>query len=142
MVEMIETADIMNQATPSSLVILDEVGRGTSTHDGLAIAQACMEHLHGVGCRTLFATHFHELAEAAESLPNAACMMMDQSDGLHGEAYSHRVRPGKAGRSHGLKVARMAGMPETVLNRAEEILGGYLHDASPMRNAVTERKRK
>src|SRR6476620_11288745 len=73
MVEMLETAAILNQATPRSLVILDEVGRGTSTHDGLAIAQAAMEHLHDLGCRTLFSTHYHELAAATETMPHAVC---------------------------------------------------------------------
>jgi DNA mismatch repair protein MutS len=92
MVEMLETSAILNQATPHSLVILDEVGRGTSAHDGLSIAQACMEFLHDVtGCRTLFATHFHELADAAEAMKHAACMAMDVMDASAG-----RVRPRRA----------------------------------------------
>ena len=123
MVEMLETAAILNQATPRSLVILDEVGRGTSTHDGLAIAQACMEYLHDVvGCRTLFSTHYHELAEAAETMPNAVCMAMDASPGLHEEMFSYTVAAGRAGQSYGLRVAERAGLPDVVLRRAGTLL--------------------
>ncbi|WP_161993743.1 DNA mismatch repair protein MutS [Muricoccus nepalensis] len=124
MVEMLETAAILKQATARSLVILDEVGRGTSTHDGLAIAQASMEYLHDeVGCRTLFATHFHELADAAEAMPWAVCMAMDASPGRHDEMFAFKVRAGRAGQSYGLRVATHAGMPATVLRRAAELLG-------------------
>ena len=95
-----ETAAVPTQATERSLVILDEIGRGTSTHDGLAIAQACLEHLHHVvGCRTLFATHFHELADAAEAMPHAACMAMEAAPGRHGEIFTYRIGPGRAGLS-------------------------------------------
>jgi DNA mismatch repair protein MutS len=131
MVEMLETAAILNQATSRSLVILDEVGRGTSTHDGLSIAQACMEYLHDeVGCRTLFATHYHELADAAESLTHALCMTMDAAAGQHGDIFSYKVLPGRSGRSYGLKVAALAGLPGPVLRRAEEILAQHI-DRSP-----------
>ncbi len=123
MVEMLETAAILNQATEHSLVILDEVGRGTSTHDGLAIAQASMEHMHDVvGCRTLFATHYHELADAVDPMAHAVCMAMDASAGQHGDVFSYRVAPGRAGQSYGLKVAALAGLPASVLARAEELL--------------------
>jgi DNA mismatch repair protein MutS len=129
MVEMLETAAILNQATGRSLVILDEVGRGTSTHDGLSIAQACMEHLHDVvGCRTVFATHYHELADAADKMPDAVCMAMEATPGSHGDVFTYRIGPGKAGRSHGLKVAALAGMPASVLSRATELLAGYTGD--------------
>ena len=122
MVEMLETAAILNQATGRSLVILDEVGRGTSTHDGLSIAQACMEHLHDVvGCRT----HYHELADAADKMPHAVCMATEATPGSHGEVFTYRIGPGRAGHSHGLKVAALAGMPATVLARAAELLAGY-----------------
>ncbi len=111
LVEMLETAAILNQATERSLVILDEVGRGTSTHDGLAIAQATMEHLHDVvGCRTLFATHFHELANAADAMPHATCMAMDATAGQHGDVFTFKVTQGRARQSHGLKAAALAGM--------------------------------
>ncbi|TDH60461.1 DNA mismatch repair protein MutS [Dankookia rubra] len=125
MVEMLETAAILNQATPRSLVILDEVGRGTSTHDGLAIAQAAMEHLHDLGCRTLFSTHYHELADAAEAMPHAVCMAMEASAGRRGAVFSYRVVPGRAGRSYGLKVAALAGLPAAVLHRAEQLLAQH-----------------
>ncbi|WP_052402704.1 DNA mismatch repair protein MutS [Muricoccus aerilatus] len=123
MVEMLQTSAILTQATARSLVILDEVGRGTSTHDGLSIAQASMEFLHDtVGCRTLFATHFHELADAAESMPHAVCRAMDASAGRHGSVFSYRVVPGRSGLSYGLKVAELAGMPAAVLERAAQLL--------------------
>jgi DNA mismatch repair protein MutS len=126
MVEMLETSAILNQATERSLVILDEVGRGTATHDGLSIAQACMEYLHDVvGCRTLFATHFHELAEAAKVMPNAVCMTMDASAGRHNEMFAYKVKPGQSGRSYGLQVAERAGMPDVVLKRAAELLAQH-----------------
>ena len=126
MVEMLETAAILSQATGRSLVILDEVGRGTSTHDGLSIAQACMEYLHDVvGCRTLFATHFHELADVADALPRAVCMAMDATAGRHGDVFTYRIGPGRAGQSHGLKVAALAGLPTSVLARAAELLAGH-----------------
>jgi DNA mismatch repair protein MutS len=126
MVEMLEAAAILNQATPHSLVILDEVGRGTSTHDGLSIAQACMEFLHDVvGCRTLFATHFHELAEATEAMKHAVCMAMDASPGRYEEMFAYKVVPGRAGQSHGLKVAARAGLPSSVLARAAVLLAQH-----------------
>ncbi len=132
MVEMLETAAILNQATGRSLVILDEVGRGTSTHDGLSIAQACMEYLHDVvGCRTLFATHFHELADVADAMPRATCMAMDAAAGRHGDVFTYRIGPGRAGRSHGLKVAALAGLPAPVLARAAELLAGYTSAVHP-----------
>ena len=123
LVEMLETAAILTQATERSLVILDEVGRGTSTHDGLAIAQATMEHLHdAVRCRTLFATHFHELADAADAMQHATCMAMDASAGRHGDVFSFKVKPGRAGQSYGLQAAALAGVPASVLARAEALL--------------------
>ncbi|MFC7738649.1 DNA mismatch repair protein MutS [Roseomonas sp. GCM10028921] len=131
MVEMLETAAILNQASARSLVILDEVGRGTSTHDGLSIAQACMEYLHDVvRCRTLFATHYHELADAAERMDDATCMMMDATAGRHDDVFSYKVIPGRSGRSYGLKVAALAGMPDRVLQRAAEILAQHTEGAS------------
>jgi DNA mismatch repair protein MutS len=126
MVEMLETSAILDRATAHSLVILDEVGRGTSTHDGISIAQACMEFLHDtIGCRTLFATHFHELAEAAEVMRHAACKAMDASPGRFEEMFAYKVVPGRAGQSHGLKVAARAGIPTAVLTRAAELLAQH-----------------
>ena len=133
MVEMLETAAILNQATPRSLVILDEVGRGTSTHDGLSIAQACMEFLHGViGCRTLFATHFHELADAAEVMEHAVCMAMDAAPGRYEEMFAYKVVSGRAGHSHGLKVAARAGIPSSVLARASVLLAQHTGSTAPV----------
>jgi DNA mismatch repair protein MutS len=124
MVEMLETAAILKQATMRSLVILDEVGRGTSTQDGLAIAQASMEYLHDeVACRTLFATHFHELADAAETMPRAVCMAMDAAAGRHDEMFAYQVKAGRAVQSYGLEVAARAGLPAAVLSRAAALLG-------------------
>lgn len=130
LVEMLETSAILNQATSRSFVILDEVGRGTSTHDGLAIAQACMEYLHDtVGCRTLFATHYHELADAADAMEHAICMAMDASAGQHGDVFSYKVAVGRSGQSYGLKVAALAGMPSSVLARAATLLAEYNQDS-------------
>ena len=138
MVEMLETSAILNQATARSLVILDEVGRGTSTHDGLSIAQACMEYLHDVvECRTLFATHFHELADAAETMEHAACMAMDASAGRHEEMFAYKVVPGRAGQSYGLRVAARAGMPNPVLARAAELLAQHTGAGQPVPSRST-----
>jgi len=123
MVEMLETAAILTHATHQSLVILDEVGRGTSMHDGLAIAQAVMEYLHDtVQARALFATHFHELAVIADAMPHAVCMRMDDAEGRHGELFTYKVLPGIALKSFGLKIAALAGIPSTVVERAGHLL--------------------
>jgi DNA mismatch repair protein MutS len=123
MVEMVETAAILNQAGPNALVILDEIGRGTATWDGLSIAWAAIEHLHEVNrCRGLFATHYHELttlAERLEHLHPAAVAVRE----WEGEViFLHEVRPGSADRSYGVQVARLAGLPESVVARAREVL--------------------
>ena len=126
MVEMTETAYILNHATRSSLVILDEVGRGTSTYDGLSIAQAVVEHLHDspkLGCRTLFATHYHELTALAERLPrvrNQRVEVLEEGDTVK---FLHRVVPGGADRSYGIHVAALAGLPSGVIARARNVLG-------------------
>src|SRR5436190_16869483 len=124
MIEMEETATILHHATRHSLVILDEIGRGTSTYDGLAIARAVVEHLHSVtGARTLFATHYHELASMAEELPHLRIYTMAISDDEQGEInFMHRVTPGCIGRSYGIHVAKLAGMPLSIVRRAEEVL--------------------
>jgi DNA mismatch repair protein MutS len=124
MVEMEETATILHHATRHSLIILDEIGRGTSTHDGLAIARAVVEHLHNVtAARTLFATHYHELASMADELPHLCVYTMAISDDEQGEiVFLHRVTPGSIGRSYGVHVAKMAGMPLSIVRRAEEVL--------------------
>ncbi len=123
MVEMVETAAILNQATRRSLVILDEIGRGTATFDGLSIAWACLEHLHEVNaCRALFATHFHELTALGDRLArleNATLKVAEHRDGV---VFLHEVVAGVAERSYGLQVARLAGLPGSVVARAGAIL--------------------
>jgi DNA mismatch repair protein MutS len=124
MIEMEETATILYHATRHSLIILDEIGRGTSTYDGLAIARAVVEHLHNVtAARTLFATHYHELASMAEELPHLRVYTMAISNDEQGEiVFLHRVTPGCIGRSYGVHVAKLAGMPLSIVKRAEEVL--------------------
>ena len=126
MVEMVETAAILNQATSRSLVILDEIGRGTSTYDGLSIAKAVVEHLHNhprLGCKTLFATHYHELTQLAETLPRVKNYSVAVSEEDGDVVFLHRIEPGRADKSYGIHVARLAGMPQSVVNRAWEELG-------------------
>ncbi|HET7094071.1 MAG TPA: DNA mismatch repair protein MutS, partial [Thermomicrobiales bacterium] len=125
MVEMLETANILHHATPRSLVVLDEIGRGTSTYDGLAIARAIVEHLHNapqLGCRTLFATHYHELTELAHVLPHVRCCKMDVLEEGDQVVFLRRVVPGGADRSYGIHVAQIAGIPRGIVRRAREIL--------------------
>ncbi|MBN1965745.1 MAG: DNA mismatch repair protein MutS, partial [Anaerolineae bacterium] len=125
MVEMVETARILSGATGRSLVILDEVGRGTSTYDGMAIARAVVEYLHNnprLGCKTLFATHYHELTELANILPrvrNYNVAVAEEGDQV---IFLHKVLPGGANRSYGIHVAQLAGVPKAVVNRANDIL--------------------
>ena len=123
MVEMTETANILNNATPRSLVILDEIGRGTSTFDGISLAWAITEHIHdAIGCRTLFATHYHELVELEKTKPRLrnANVAVSQSQGEI--VFLHRIVPGGADQSYGIYVAKLAGVPAPVLDRAREIL--------------------
>ena len=123
MVEMVETATILNQATNRSLVILDEIGRGTSTFDGLSIAWSCVEHLHNTSqCRTLFATHYHELNTLAKSLENVSPYAMQVKEWDNEVVFLHTVGAGSANRSYGIHVARLAGLPPSVITRADTIL--------------------
>ena len=123
MVEMVETAAILNQATERSFVILDEIGRGTATFDGLSIAWATLEHLHGVnGCRALFATHYHELTQLAAKLPHLANATMKVKEWQDEIIFLHEVVSGVADRSYGIHVARLAGLPPAVIHRAEKVL--------------------
>ena len=123
MVEMSETAAILNTATERSLVLLDEIGRGTSTYDGVAIAWAVTEHLHDtIGCKTIFATHYHELTQLTDELQHARNLnvaVLEQSDGI---VFLHRLEPGGADRSYGIHVGRLAGLPTGVVARAGQIL--------------------
>jgi DNA mismatch repair protein MutS len=125
MVEMVETANILHHATPRSLVILDEIGRGTSTYDGLAIARAIIEYLHNnkrCGARTLFATHYHELVEVAQMLPRIRCMNVAVTEEGGKVVFLRKIVPGGADKSYGVHVAQIAGIPRPVIHRAEEIL--------------------
>jgi DNA mismatch repair protein MutS len=124
MVEMVETAAILNRATNRSLVILDEIGRGTATYDGLAIAWSTLEYLHDASaCRTLFATHYHELTHLQKTLDQLRCHAMQVREWQGSIVFLHQVVAGSADRSYGVHVARLAGLPAAVLGRAETILG-------------------
>ena len=123
MVEMIETAAILNQATARSLVILDEIGRGTATYDGLSIAWATLEHLHDVNqSRALFATHYHELTSLAATLKNLHCATMKVKEWNGDIVFLHEVVSGTAERSYGIQAAKLAGLPSSVIQRATEVL--------------------
>lgn len=125
MVEMVETASILNQATGRSLAVLDEIGRGTSTYDGLAIARAVAEYIHNsprLGCKTLFATHYHEMTQLADQLPRAHNLRVAVAEEAGEVVFLHQIVPGGADRSYGVHVARLAGMPGAVINRAWALL--------------------
>ncbi|MFK7839059.1 MAG: DNA mismatch repair protein MutS [Bdellovibrionales bacterium] len=123
MVEMVETATILNQATEKSLVILDEIGRGTATFDGLSIAWACVENLHEINqCRSIFATHYHELTALTSKLNYLACYSMAVKEWKGDIIFMHQVTKGAADRSYGIHVAKLAGLPDTVIKRASTIL--------------------
>ncbi|MBA8752642.1 DNA mismatch repair protein MutS [Wolbachia pipientis] len=122
MVEMIETATIVNQATDRSLVILDEIGRGTGVYDGLSIAQAVIEHIHNVNkCRAIFATHYHELTKVSKYLKNVKCFCVKIREWNGEVIFLHEVIEGIADESYGIHVAKLAGFPDSVLNRANEV---------------------
>jgi len=123
MVEMTEAANILNNASSRSLVILDEIGRGTSTYDGVSLAWAITEYLHDqIGCRALFATHYHELAQLAGKLPGLRNYNAVVLEGEEEITFLHKMEPGSADKSYGIHVARLAGVPEEVLSRAREVL--------------------
>lgn len=129
MVEMVETAAILNQAGPQSLVILDEIGRGTATYDGLSIAWAVVEHLHEVnGCRALFATHYHELTSLADALEAASCHTMRVREWQGEVIFLHEITKGAADRSYGIHVGQLAGLPAAVIDRAQHLLERFESD--------------
>jgi DNA mismatch repair protein MutS len=134
MVEMTETAVILNTATPSSFIVLDEIGRGTATYDGLALAWSVVEHIHAkTRAKTLFATHYHELTELAEQLDGVRNLQVAVKEAGDRIIFLRKVSPGKADRSYGIEVARLAGLPLPVIERAREVL--KLHERSE--HAVT-----
>ncbi|MEM8663017.1 MAG: DNA mismatch repair protein MutS [Pseudomonadota bacterium] len=122
MVEMVELAAILNQAGPRALVVLDEIGRGTATFDGLSIAWAALERLDEIGCRTLFATHYHELTALAQRRPRIGTSTIRVKEWRGDIIFLHQVAPGTADRSYGVQVARLAGLPAPVVRRAKDIL--------------------
>ncbi len=132
MVEMAETANILNRATNKSFIIFDEIGRGTATYDGMAIAQAVLEYLDGLRPRTLFATHYHELTALAGdkigTLQNVACLTIDVREHNNEIVFMHKIISGVANRSYGIHVAKMAGMPKSVVIRAQCVLTGLEQD--------------
>ena len=125
MVEMLETAAMLHNATPRSLLIFDEIGRGTSTYDGMAIARAVVEFIHNrreAAAKTLFATHYHELTELASFLPRVRNYNVAVAEEEGRVVFLHRILPGGADRSYGVHVAQLAGLPRSVIARAQEIL--------------------
>jgi DNA mismatch repair protein MutS len=125
MVEMVETANILNNATPRSLIILDEIGRGTSTYDGLAIARAVVEYIHnhpGLGAKTIFATHYHELVELAGYLPRVKNYNVAVTEDKGEVVFLRKILPGGMDKSYGIHVAQLAGLPRSVVHRANEVL--------------------
>jgi DNA mismatch repair protein MutS len=135
MVEMTETAVILNTATERSLIVLDEIGRGTATYDGLALAWAVIEHIHQrIRAKTLFATHYHELTELAEQLDGVRNLHVSVKEAGDQIIFLPRVEPGCADRSYGIEVARLAALPLSVIERAREILA--LHERTE--HEVTE----
>ncbi|MDF2378053.1 MAG: DNA mismatch repair protein MutS [Verrucomicrobiales bacterium] len=142
MVEMTETALIANNATELSLVILDEIGRGTATYDGLSIAWSVVEHLHDqVGCRSLFATHYHELTQLADSRPavnNYNIAVREWNDQI---IFLRQIVPGAADKSYGIQVARLAGLPDSIIDRAKEILAGLEGEPAPATESAPPAKK-
>jgi DNA mismatch repair protein MutS len=123
MVEMVETANILNNSTKRSLIILDEIGRGTSTYDGVSIASACLEYIHdNLKSRALFATHYHELTALSNQLPSLICYTMQIKEWQNKVIFLHKIIPGVADKSYGIHVASMAGLPKIVIQKAEHIL--------------------
>ena len=125
MLEMVETASILNQASRDSLIILDEIGRGTSTYDGLAIARSVAEYIHNhpkLGCKTLFATHYHELTDLSDNLPRVKNFHVSVTESDGNVIFLRQVMSGGADKSYGVHVARLAGLPSTIINRAWEVL--------------------
>jgi DNA mismatch repair protein MutS len=137
MVEMTETATILNTATRRSLILLDEMGRGTATFDGLSLAWATVEFLHAeTGARTLFATHYHELTMLAEKLPRVRNLRVGVKEGAGGIVFLHNIEPGAASKSYGIEVAKLAGLPPTVIERARHVL--RQHEKQEKQNVQVE----
>ncbi|MFC1940697.1 DNA mismatch repair protein MutS, partial [Chloroflexota bacterium] len=144
MMEMVETANILNNATPHSLIILDEIGRGTSTYDGLSIARAVAEYIHnhpGLGAKTLFATHYHELVELASFLPRVKNFNVAVTEEGGRVIFLRKIVPGGVDKSYGIHVAQLAGLPRSVVHRAHEVLEELEGDSS-QKGAVAKGRRR
>ena len=145
MVEMVETANILNNATPRSLIILDEIGRGTSTYDGLSIARAVAEYIHnysGLGTKTLFATHYHELVELAGFLPRVKNFNVAVAEERGKVIFLYKIVPGGVDRSYGIHVAQLAGLPKSVVHRAREVLAELEGDSRGKAETKERRRRR
>ncbi|MEC8622313.1 MAG: DNA mismatch repair protein MutS, partial [Pseudomonadota bacterium] len=137
MMEMIETSTILNQATKNSLIILDEIGRGTATFDGLSIAWAVLEHIHNITeCRAIFATHYHELTALMGQLSALECHAMRVKEWKQEVVFLHEVISGCSDRSYGIHVGKLAGLPTSVVNRAQEVLA--VLESHPQANSLTK----
>jgi len=145
MVEMVETANILNNATPRSLIILDEIGRGTSTYDGLSIARAAAEYIHNypkLGAKTLFATHYHEMVELAGFLPRVKNFNIAVAEEGGEVVFLYKIVPGGVDKSYGIHVAKLAGLPKSVVHRAQEVLEELEEDSSRTKGVVKGQRRK
>jgi len=145
MVEMVETANILNNATPRSLIILDEIGRGTSTYDGLSIARAVAEYIHnypGLGAKTLFATHYHEMVELASFLPRVKNFNVAVIEEAGKVIFLYKIVPGGVDKSYGIHVAQLAGLPKSVVHRAREVLVELEEDSgkAPVKSSSRDRR--
>ena len=144
MTEMVETAQILHHASPRSLILLDELGRGTSTYDGLAVARAVLEYIHNhphLRSKTLFATHYHELTELSEVLPRLKNLYVEIDEEGSDLVFLYKVSPGSAQKSYGVYAAKLAGLPRPVVRRAEELLSHYeAHGHEPEVNAENKGK--
>jgi DNA mismatch repair protein MutS len=144
MVEMVETANILNNATPRSLIILDEIGRGTSTYDGLSIAKAVVEYIHNhpkLGAKTLFATHYHELVEMAGFLPHVKNFNVAVAEESGKVIFLYKIVPGGVDKSYGIHVAQLAGLPKSVVHRAHEVLAELEKDSRTPKTIISRGKK-
>jgi DNA mismatch repair protein MutS len=145
MIEMVETASILNNATPRSLLILDEIGRGTSTYDGLSIARAVAEYIHNhprLGAKTLFATHYHEMVELADYLPRVKNYNVAVKEEKGEVIFLRKIVPGGVDKSYGIHVGKLAGLPKTVVHRAQEILDELEGDGKTIKPTVKSRQKQ
>jgi DNA mismatch repair protein MutS len=145
MVEMVETANILNNATPRSLLILDEIGRGTSTYDGLSIARAVAEYIHnysGLGAKTVFATHYHEMVELASFLPRVKNFNVAVAEERGRVIFLYKIVPGGVDKSYGIHVAQLAGLPRSVVKRAQEVLAELEGDSRTAAKPPAKRRGK